>query len=593
MAPWNRLHWSLSLGATATLVMTLPGHADAPLSLVYPPDQHQTGADRIFFIGTAAPDQPVYINGQVIEARSAAGHFAPSLPLELGDNTFTLRQGDDTLTLTVTRLPQGPPPPEGIAFVAGSLQPTVDTAYQPGETVCLGALAPAEAEVSVELGPRRFSLAPQTSIELPPNYAALTDEGEPYVAAPVSYQGCFIADQPGDLGTPTYRLSLQGTTSTQSAPGALSILAPDQFDIAEVTADSGTARTGPSTSHSRLTPLPQGTRAQVTGRQGDWLRLDYGGWIHGSQTQVTRNTVPPQSIIRSITARQVPGWTEVRFPLQVPVPIQVEQTAERLTLTLHNTVAQTDTIFFSDDPVVQRLDWRPILPDQAQYTFHLTSQQPWGYRLRYQDTTLVLSLRHPPVLGNSAPLQGATILLDPGHGGEELGARGPTGYPEKAVNLVVSQRLQAELEARGARVLLTRQEDKAVSLRDRMDQIAAAEPTLALSIHYNALPDSGDALNTSGIGAFWYHAQAHDLAVFLHDYLTTRLGRPSYGIFWNNLALTRPTVAPAVLLELGFMINPDEFEWITDPEAQEALAATLADGITAWLRHAIPPGERP
>ncbi|ASC69447.1 N-acetylmuramoyl-L-alanine amidase [Halomicronema hongdechloris C2206] len=288
----------------------------------------------------------------------------------------------------------------------------------------------------------------------------------------------------------------------------------------------------------------------------------------------------------------MPGWTEVRFPLQVPVPIQGRaKTAERLTLTLHNTVAQTDTIFFSEDPVVQRLDWRPLLPDQAQYTFHMTSHQQWGYRLRYQGTTLVLSLRHPPVLGNGAPLQGATILLDPGHGGEELGARGPTGYPEKAVNLAVSQRLQGELEARGARVMLTRQEDRAVSLRDRMDQIVAAAPTLALSIHYNALPDSGDALNTAGVGAFWYHAQAHDLAMFLHNYLTTELDRPAYGVFWNNLALTRPTVAPTVLLELGFMINPDEFEWITDPAAQRTLAATLADGIAVWLRQRTAPGR--
>ncbi|ASC69446.1 hypothetical protein XM38_003730 [Halomicronema hongdechloris C2206] len=282
MAPWNRLRWSLPLGATGALVMTMPGYANAPLSLVYPPDQHQTVARPHLFHWHCRPRSAGTPEWAGDRRPQRCRPLCPSLPLELGENRFTLSQGDDTLTLTVTRLPQGATPPEGIAFVEGSLQPTVDTAYQPGETVCLGALAPAEAEVSVELGQRRFPLAPQTPIELPPNYAALTDEGEPYVAAPVSYQGCFIADQPGNLGAPTYRLSLRGTTLTQTAPGALSILAPDQFDVAEVTADSGTARTGPSTSHSRLTPLPQGTRAQVTGRQGDWLRLDYGGWIHGS-----------------------------------------------------------------------------------------------------------------------------------------------------------------------------------------------------------------------------------------------------------------------------------------------------------------------
>jgi N-acetylmuramoyl-L-alanine amidase len=49
------------------------------------------------------------------------------------------------------------------------------------------------------------------------------------------------------------------------------------------------------------------------------------------------------------------------------------------------------------------------------------------------------------------------------------------------------------------------------------------------------------------------------------------------------LALTRPTVCPSVLLELGFMINPQEFEWITDERQQEKLAEAIADGVVAWF----------
>ncbi|HEY9735568.1 MAG TPA: N-acetylmuramoyl-L-alanine amidase, partial [Trichocoleus sp.] len=176
------------------------------------------------------------------------------------------------------------------------------------------------------------------------------------------------------------------------------------------------------------------------------------------------------------------------------------------------------------------------------------------------------------------------ILIDPGHGSaEDLGARGPNGYPEKDVALTVSLLLRDQLTARGARVIMTREGDEDVLPNQRADQIQRDQPDLALSIHYNALPDNGDALNTAGVGTFWYHAQAHDLAAFLHDYLVETLDRPSYGVFWNNLALTRPAVAPSVLLELGFMINPVEFEWIVDPQAQQELAEALADGVTAWV----------
>ncbi|MGB3760524.1 MAG: N-acetylmuramoyl-L-alanine amidase, partial [Rivularia sp. (in: cyanobacteria)] len=74
------------------------------------------------------------------------------------------------------------------------------------------------------------------------------------------------------------------------------------------------------------------------------------------------------------------------------------------------------------------------------------------------------------------------------------------------------------------------------------------------------------------------------LAIYLHNYLVEKLDRPSYGVFWNNLALTRPEAAPSLLLELGFMSNPEEFEWVSNPKQQKKLARTLADGIVKWLR---------
>jgi N-acetylmuramoyl-L-alanine amidase len=322
----------------------------------------------------------------------------------------------------------------------------------------------------------------------------------------------------------------------------------------------------------------------VTGREGDWLRLDYGGWIRAAETQPVAGAVPPRSLIRGITSRQVPGWTELYFPLQVPVPISLQQGTDTLTLTFYNTVPQTDTIAVIGDGLIERLDWSPTLPDQVQYQINFKTDQQWGYKLRYEGTTLVLSLRQPPVTQASQPLAGTTILVDPGHGGDEPGALGPNGIPEKDVNLAVSLLLQAALEARGARVIVTRTDDSTIGVNDRTAQINQDEPTLALSIHYNALPDGGDAQTTAGIGAFWFNTQAHSLAQFLHDYLVAELDRPSYGVFWNNLALTRPHVAPTVLLELGFMINPEEFEWVTDPQEQARLAETLAEGVELWVQ---------
>jgi N-acetylmuramoyl-L-alanine amidase len=315
------------------------------------------------------------------------------------------------------------------------------------------------------------------------------------------------------------------------------------------------------------------------------LRLDYGGWIKADETRTLPSQAPPRSLIRSVGYQVFGDRTEMRFPLQLPVPVTVHQTEMGLTLSLYNTTAQTDTIRLDNDPIIRNLTWQQISPDRIDYYFTFKTDQQWGYDLRYEGTTLILSLRHPPRISSQpGNLQGVKILLDPGHGGSEAGAVGPTGYAEKDINLLISQRLANRLKSQGANVHLTRTRDEFVSLVDRQTQIAQVQPAIALSIHYNALPDSGNPNETDGISTFWYNAQAADLANFLQRYLVENLGRNSHGVYWNNLALTRPTIAPAVLLELGFMISPQEFEWITNAQAQEQLVQALATGITTWLQ---------
>lgn len=601
-------------------VIASPTSAAQPLSVVYPPANHQTTAQQIFFIGTAPPAGEVLVNGKQI-SRSPAGHFAPSFPLKLGDNIFTLRYQNQQIQIKVKRLSTAPEAPSGLAFGKDSLTPSVDIARLPGELICFSAIAPPKANVSVGLANQTIPLMPQSQVQLAANSAALTGQYQPSSQSTTAqYQGCATGSSPADLEQPKFQLTLNGKTTTQTSSGKISVLSPARLEVAEVTADSGVARTGPSTDYSRLTPLFKGTQATVTGREGEWLRLDYGGWINSKETRILKGAVPPRSLIRSIRARKVAGATEIVFPLQVPVPVNVQQGDRTLTLTLYNTTAQTDIIRLDDDPVISRLDWQQVAPGQAQYTFNLKSQQQWGYKLRYDGTNLVLTLRYPPRTNNlngireqirdnlkyanniitgkiipftitpelqarnaTLPLTGIKILLDPGHGGAEQGSKGPTGYPEKDINLVISKLVREQLEQRGATVYMTREDDQDVSLPERVAMIDKLEPAIALSLHYNALPDDGDAVNTKGLAAFWYHPQAHSLAVFLHKYLVDKLNRPDYGVYWNNLALTRPAMAPSVLLELGFMINPSEFEWIVNSQEQKKLANAIAEGVTEWF----------
>ena len=119
--------------------------AESTLSIVYPPPKHETIAEKIFFIGTASPKEPVLINGKEVKNRSASGHFAPSLPLKIGENIFVIRQGNKKIKLKVTRINNQPEIPKTLTFAPGSLIPAVDLARLPDEPICLGAVAPPNA----------------------------------------------------------------------------------------------------------------------------------------------------------------------------------------------------------------------------------------------------------------------------------------------------------------------------------------------------------------------------------------------------------------------------------------------------------------
>ncbi|AUC60384.1 N-acetylmuramoyl-L-alanine amidase [Cyanobacterium sp. HL-69] len=557
-----------------------------PLKIVYPPNNHQTLAPSIFLIGSAPQNATVSVNGQSIDT-SAQGFFAPSFPLQMGENTFVIRSQNQEIRKVITRNSSEPSQQDLNSLAPNLLYPAVDIARLPDELVCFEAIAPKNAQVSVRLDQNTINLQPsETVVNLPPNSAILIANNTPEIIGDrpwTAMKGCQQLDNRSRVENPVFVMEYQGQTITQNQVGKIETLSPQNLRVIEVTAENGVSRTGPSTNHSRLTPLPQGTQAQVTGTEGEWLRLDYGAWIRENETRTLRTQAPPISNIRSVNSRTTPQGTEIIFPLQNPVPITITQADDTFTLSLHNTIAQTDTIRFDDNPLIRRLDWHQVNPTQIDYIFRLKTSQQWGYDVRYQGNNLILTLNHPPTISSAENLRGATILLDPGHGGDELGAVGLNGYPEKEINLVMSKLIAQRLRAKGAEVVFTREDDSFVSLGDRMAMIDRVKPTLALSIHYNALPDAGDAINTKGIGMFWYHPQAHDLAIFLQDYLTTNLNRPSYGVFWNNLALTRPHTAPSLLLELGFMINPEEFEWIINPQAQEELADGVADGVAQWL----------
>lgn len=169
------------------------------------------------------------------------------------------------------------------------------------------------------------------------------------------------------------------------------------------------------------------------------------------------------------------------------------------------------------------------------------------------------------------------IGIDPGHGGKDPGAIGPTGLYEKIVTLDVSLGVKQLLEQAGHQVTMTRTTDKYLDLSERTNLLNAANCYIAVSIHANSFtrPDP----NYMSVFIQARGGQAEKLAEKIQLRVVTATGWPDGGVRVANLHMTRETKMPAVVVEMGFISNPAQEKQLADPAFRKKLASAVASGI--------------
>lgn len=130
---------------------------------------------------------------------------------------------------------------------------------------------------------------------------------------------------------------------------------------------------------------------------------------------------------------------------------------------------------------------------------------------------------------------------------------------------------------------MTREEDIDVSLNDRVAFARDKKVDLLISVHNNALPDGRDPLKEHGTSTYRYHPQSIELARCLKDSMVKELELPDLGARYQNLALCRPTAMQAVLVEVAFMVNPDEYSNLINSQWQNKAARSLVNGLLSYF----------
>ena len=192
-----------------------------------------------------------------------------------------------------------------------------------------------------------------------------------------------------------------------------------------------------------------------------------------------------------------------------------------------------------------------------------------------------------------------SIFLDPGHGGSDSGAVSG-GVREKDLTLSVYNKVSSKLASLGYTVLTSRNVDKDVDLVDRADQANKANADMLLSIHFNA----GGRGIARGIETYYYQATAdrvpkinkenhnnperlersRKLANKVQQNLLYQTGANDRGVKRASFTVLRETSIPSILVELGFIDNPEERNKIKTNEYQERLANGIVDGIVEYYK---------
>lgn len=168
-----------------------------------------------------------------------------------------------------------------------------------------------------------------------------------------------------------------------------------------------------------------------------------------------------------------------------------------------------------------------------------------------------------------------TVVLDPGHGGCDSGARPVKGASEKTLALDVAQRLKPLLEEQGYRVVMTRTDDTFIPLETRVAIANAHADAIFISIHFNASPKR----YASGLETYYYYSSSEPLAAALFKELCYERRCPRRGVKRSCFYVLNHNRQPATLLELGFVSHRKENAWLQTPQAREQIAKKIATGI--------------
>ncbi|WP_332647234.1 N-acetylmuramoyl-L-alanine amidase [Lysinibacillus sp. 54212] len=328
-----------------------------------------------------------------------------------------------------------------------------------------------------------------------------------------------------------------------------------------ITVDAVNIRSKPDLTSKQLKVAKRGEQYTVLARENNWVQIKMKdgkkGWIYSFYGTFTGNkTVPAtkkEAQDESVTI--IYNGTNLR-----------EEASTASAVVLRADAGETFPIIAKED------DWFKISLGKNKFAYVAN----WVVSTTGQPVATEQKKSEPRKKGT---LRGTTIVIDPGHGGNDHGTTGVRGTEEKDITLLTAELLKSKLRAAGANVILTRESDTYVDLRKRVGVGHQNEADAFISIHYDATEDS----SVSGITTYYTNSYQKNLADYVHAGLSKKVKVRDRGVQPGNYLVLRENRQNAILIELGFLSNPNEERTIVTDYYREQATLGIYEGLLKYF----------
>ena len=353
-----------------------------------------------------------------------------------------------------------------------------------------------------------------------------------------------------------------------------------------VTRDNISHRSRPDEANDDLLePLVKGTLVNILGETDEYYFISDKTFIYKESVDIFDNELKENKIYGIDFDSNSP---EIKFVMDRNSLYQVNQNGNEIEVRMFDSSLDENFDFdLENNFLIEKMDYI-YDGEKKSVNFKIDLNENIktnGYEVKFENNNLILRLQLvPEIYPYEKNLDGIKIVVDAGHGGNDFGTLGPAGTKylnEKDINLMIANKLAEHLKNLGAEIIMNRTEDIFVPLADRVKKIKENKPDFSISIHGNSRLETKDYLGVSGL--IVYHTfNINNAPEFISRALSEKLDFVREHRV-SNLALTRITNCPAILVETSFLSNPNDYEKLINPEEQNKIAQAIADSVQEYF----------